>query len=366
MKLNDWGARAIWLLTTAAALYAWADFLWPPVEYFRHAQKATPSGVLLELLKPDSKIYPVPGGGYLFILLTIGLAILLVYILRGIGNYLERAFQSLSVIDSEFEVIIQDLDARRATMRRVQNFHANRSGISAYRHTSSLDTPGASQDMKTLKVESFIGSTRITKDILKRKSGSTLEIIDMFNRELPTSLVASLLPSLLVRAMHHNTLLQNVVVNRTFEMDYIDEYASDSPSMQVTAAEFPVTHVALAIDFPDEIAPPKEDISCFIITQGAVRQHDRIWREAGSGRVTYRVEHRNLYKSSLRLQWNNTRLRAAQAQRAAAAAPEPTVKVPPKPKPGPKPKPASKPKAPAAKAAARPKARRTTAPRKKK
>jgi hypothetical protein len=310
MSKTNWGVRALWIAGGGLSIYAWTDFLWPPVSFYRHKIESSPISVLAELIQPHNKIYPNnPLSGYAFLILTFGLVVWVIYNLRQIIRYLDISFKQLSILDSKFDVKIHDVALTRATMRRVQNFHANRSNISAYRQVSTLDAQDARIDVGSLNSVSTLNGASITKERIPKNTKANLELIEVYNQDLPTSITASLLPNDMVRALFNLGRFKGIVVTRIFSVDFINEYNGEHPSLQATATDSWATNVVLRLDFPEETAPDSESMSCFLIMDGAVRRLDVQPAPENGNRVIYEVRYGNLYKASIRLQWTNEKLR---------------------------------------------------------
>jgi hypothetical protein len=187
-------------------------------------------------------------------------------------------------------------------MRRKQAFHANRRGITAYRASSQCDHPGGRILKKTIKQASTVGDKPLTKELLIRGSESTLEIIEVFTRELPTNLLATFLPNWLVCAIHRLGLFESVVVKRTGEWTYAGEFAGPEGVYSVTATKYPITRTSIRVGFVLGSEPPDGAIRGFLIRENVVEEV-HLHKETTATHCYFQANAQSLHLESLRIQW---------------------------------------------------------------
>ena len=293
------------------AAYAWADFLWPPIA---ESTRFHGLALLWELLKPSNDIYPVPMAGYLFIAVTMLLVVAAIYTMRLVANYIDHSFTPLTVLNSTFEVYFEEISLSKVLITRTQAFHANRSGINAVPATASLDSVKAKIETSSIKFQSQIQSANITKEQVKRPTAHKLDVTEIYERPLPVSLLASLLPNAITRWLYQaDILFKDKVVVRTGKVRYFDEYNVDEPVYAVAAFDYPMTSVTIKLNFPLLTGPDEEDIRCFKVQQtAATTVTPRVYND--NGRRIVEVSVSGLKHAQIRVHWRNRRLRAWQEQ----------------------------------------------------
>jgi len=298
--------RLIGLAVGIVALTSWIALIEPPIDYLRDNSVRE---LLIALTRIDSDVYE--GNrffGWLFIAITVVTAISIVAFVRAIIRYLEVSFANISVLESQIRLEIVDDMMSISRASRIQYFHANRGGITAYRYTSTMDSPKGEIRRKSIMVSSSIG-----KDPISTGAPSIwgtdryAEVLEQYNRPLPTSVIASILPNWITSALWKIGLLDNIVVRRSAYAEYRNEHNSKIASMAVKAGGR-IGKLHIIIEFPEITAPMDKHISCMLVEEsivssvGYTRRHKR-------GRVILEVSIGNFdIDQELRLQWNNKRL----------------------------------------------------------
>jgi hypothetical protein len=260
-----------------------------------------------ELLKVDNSIYGFPASGYVFLLLTLILLLIAISLMRGIGNYLEYSRVGISLLETEMELVMEDAARRRATLCRKQTFHANRSGVTAYHLIHRADAPGGSIDPGSIELESFVAGKAITKELLMRGNGASRDVIEIYKKPLPTSLLATYLPNWLVALLQNTPLFDSSLVRREGRVTYIDEYSGSECVLSITSLRYPVINTKIKINFISGTEPEKDSVRAFLIQENAVEEID-VRRSQDNGRTIFEIVARSLYRETLRIQWINRSL----------------------------------------------------------
>lgn len=292
---------AFWLAAGLAAFVSWWQFLWPPVAFYE-ASPSKPDGfeILGELLKPKNAIYEEPLFGWAFLCLSIIFGLFLIHFFRGIANYLENSRVGISMLDTSWDIEMQDAARTAAVIRRKQTFHANRRGITAYKHETSTDTPTGAIDRKSITQQSTVGNRTITKELLLRGGPSSIEVIELFDRELPTSLLATYLPNWLVCALHGAWLFDSVVVNRTGSMTLLNEFNGPDGVYTVNSTKHPISRTIIRISFVRGHEPAK--IRGFLIRENVVEEV-ALTTTTTQTHTVYEAKASSLHREGLRVQW---------------------------------------------------------------
>jgi hypothetical protein len=314
----DWGGgRAVgrgrgqllswifWAAALVAGVVSWLQFLWPPIGAYRAATNARVRDVLLELLKPTNNIYDkIPFLGWAFIVVTVLLVLLILATVRAILDYVENSLIGISILESDIDYVMQTADRTRAIARRSQSFHANRKGISAYHLTYKADAHDGAIDLPTLRLDSMVGGVSITKELLRRGNERSLDVIEMYSKELPTSLTATFLPNWLVAMLSKHGLFEKIVIKRNGECCYINEFSTKQSIVSISAAPYPVTNTRVSVWFITGHEPEKDNIRALFIRENAAKETGVSIHTDGMHTI-FSVQARNLYKETLRIQWTN-------------------------------------------------------------
>lgn len=290
----------------AAAAFSWLQFLWPPVQYWADHHDKGLAPLLGELLKPTNEIYPgrIPLLGYAFLAVTAVLILFAIAIMRAVGDYLEHSRVGISVLNTTLDVEMQDAARTKCIVRREQTFHANRRGITAYHLASRPDSPAGEIDVAATTYRSHVGNRAITKELLKRGSSKNLDMIEVFTKELPTSLICTFLPNWLVYMLHGAGLFHEIVVTRHGQIHFDNEFTGNDGVFSIQSTKFPITRVTIRISFLKGHAPPPDQIRAFLIRENVVEEVAMTETQNGHGtHVTFEAKANSLYLESLRVQW---------------------------------------------------------------
>lgn len=294
---------AFWLMAGVGAFFSWWQILWPPVSFYSRAKDDPGSfAVVAELLKPHNAIYDEPFLGWVFLVLTVVLALVILHCFRNVADYLEHSRVGLSVLETVVDVEMQDDARNMAIVRRQQTIHANRKGITAYRFGSSTDTPGGRIVKSALHHQSSVGNKNITKELIFRGSDSSLDIIEVFTRELPTSLLATFLPNIAVCALHKLGLFENTVVVRRGESTYQNEFSEPQGLYSVSSTKYPISRTIIRVSFVIGHAPAPDKIRGFLIRENVVEEVV-LTSSSSQTHFTFEAKANSLHLESLRVQW---------------------------------------------------------------
>ncbi|WP_312599064.1 hypothetical protein [Brevundimonas sp.] len=294
---------AFWLVAAVAGFFSWWQILWPPVSFYSRA-KSDPglAAVVGELLKPRNTIYDEPLLGWVFLALSVVLALVLIHCVRSVADYLQHSRVGISVLETVMEVEMQDAARDMAVIRRRQTIHANRKGITAYRFGSSTDTPGGRIVRSALSHQSTVGNKNITKELISRGSDTSLDIIEVFNRELPTSLLTTFLPNILVCALHKLGLFEGTVVVRQGESTFQNEFSQSQGVYSVSTTKYPISRTIIRVAFVLGHQPATDKIRGFLIRENVVEEI-ALSSNSTQTHFVYEARANSLHMESLRVQW---------------------------------------------------------------
>lgn len=294
---------ALWLAAAVAGFFSWWQIFWPPVSFYSHSQGDPGlANVIGELLKPRNAVYDEPFLGWVFLLLSVVLGLVLVHCFRSVADYLQNSRVGISVLETVMEVEMQDAARDMAVVRRRQTIHANRKGITAYRFGSSTDTPGGRIVRNALRHQSTVGNKNITKELISRGSETSLDIIEVFNKELPTSILTTFLPNIAVCALHKLGLFEGTVVVRQGESTYQNEFSENEGVYSVSSTKYPISRTIIRVSFVIGHEPPAGKIRGFLIRENVVEEIDLI-SSSSQTHFTYEAKANSLHMESLRVQW---------------------------------------------------------------
>jgi hypothetical protein len=202
------------------------------------------------------------------------------------------------------DLVMEDKARTRATVRRQQVFHANRPEVSAYHLVCRADHETGHIDMDDISLVSIIGGEKITKDILKRGTPKAVDLIEVYQHNLPNGLLVTFLPNWLVAMLHPTGLFDSVLVKRTGHVVYLDEYSGAESVISMSAMRYPVTNTFLTISFFNGSEPYADDMRGFLIKENAVEEIAVAMKVVGE-RTIFEVCVRSLYQETLRVQWKN-------------------------------------------------------------
>jgi len=292
----------------AAAGAGWSTLLWPPVRYFYSSAGKGFWSTLGELLSPANSIYPDgPLVGWIFLTSTAALAIAVpIALLRVLGalmRYVDISEADLSLLELSITLRFSD-DLTRTTIVRDQLFHANQPGTTAYHYRQTAESAKGRILANTFEMESAVNGIKLTKEFSITSSDKLFDAIEIFNRPLPTSLLATYLPDWVVRPLHsHTPLLEGAIVRRSGQIILENEHSGSEGMYQLNASRR-AKNVSIKLDFPADRAPKSADVRCFVISGNVVSEmHATLCSYAD--RRTYTAEIGRLEKSSLRIQWIN-------------------------------------------------------------
>lgn len=300
-RLLTWGFS---IIVFAIAAVSWSQFFWPPFEAYKQAKSPNALALVGELLNPLSKMYPYPFGGWLFLLSTFAILLIILGIFRRLLAYLDHSAVGISVLETKMELVLHGADGSSATVIRNQTFHANRTGITAYSLIYKPDSPTGRIDTSSLRLSSSVGDKNITQELLRRGTNRFVDVKEMYTRELPVNPLATYLPNRLVLLLHTWGLFRGTVVERTGEVKYIDEYTGQEAIISLNASMRPVSNVVLKVTFPDGAEPAPENIKGFLLRETAVQAVDLKPSATNSSR-SYEAHVNSLYLATLQIQWKN-------------------------------------------------------------
>jgi len=279
-----------------------------------HSEGST-QAYLLALIQFRSPIYGgVPALSWIFVA-TVFYGPL--WLLARARSYLGRQFVPISVLETRLVLRFTDETLIRAFVDREQLFHANRRGMRAYHFQHSPSRHDGAIDEDTIFLESRIndevinerrnGRVHLIKALNARRG---IDVVEVYDRELPVSLWATLLPNDLVLNLFkfgRYMFFRTVVVSRRGTVTYVDEYNGDRALFQITALRYPVSNVSLEVRFPTAVSPDRDRLQAMIIRENVVQEKEPYWREEG-GLTVFAVSTGRFANATLRLVWENHKL----------------------------------------------------------
>ena len=290
-------------------LIGWAEFIFKPIRHYAEATNLTIGEAFGDLLKIQPSVYDWPFAGYVFLITsTIILYFSFVLIMRPVRaalEFIEGSEAPISILESKIELFMQDADMRVCETRRRQILHSNSEKVNAYHYSQSSTHGVLKKDL--LRIESRIAGNLITDNLLKREFGKTLDTIELFNRELPTNLIATYLPDIAVLFLHRQfKLFKNSLITRECDGTDENEYSVQYPFYQLTVARYPVSMITLTLNFPVGSVYRKGTIKAFLIRNQAVREVAVAPLNDDPKRTKFQVEINKLkQQESLRIIWEN-------------------------------------------------------------
>ena len=311
-----------WLFGVAATLVTlagWSELLTKPLLAYREQHDSW--AVLRRLLTGDG-IYDGWAEGYLFLLLTLILLAILVYAISRasatINGYIDKSRVDLSILQTRIRVYVEDVDMRRAQIRREQLFHANAPDVQAYHYSH---TPDAGRVVHgSFNIETTVADEVVTSDTeaILVSGGKGIEITEMYSGPLPTSFFTTYLSDRWVLALHKAPLrmFRKVLAYRAVSFISEGEYDQDEPRYQLQLLRYPAHEVSFEISFPGETAPDLCDIRILRIRENAATPikpsyvpHER--------RMVLSFSVYDADNERVRVRWSNTRLKQYLASRQA-------------------------------------------------
>lgn len=303
LKGKGWARRAGWGLAAVFGMVSWVQFLWPPIAYYRKtAEPPEGASILGELLKPNNAIYDEPLLGWAFIALSVVLVLFLIHWTRAVADYLQHSRVGISILDTQMEIEMQDAGRHMAVGRRKQTLHANRRGITAYHFGSRTDSATGRILGGQIQQTSVVGHKKITRELLSRGSETSVDVIEVFDQELPTNLFATYLPNWLVCLLHGAGLFQDVVVTRTGEIVYQGEFDGKEGVYSVSSTKYPISRTAIRVAFVVGHEPPEDQVRGFLIRENVVEEV-ALTTTRSQTHVTFEAKAGTMLMESLRIQW---------------------------------------------------------------
>lgn len=259
----------------AAILIGWAEFIFKPIRFYAKQQNLTLGESLADLMRVQPSAYDWPFSGYVFlitsaIIVYFGL-VLVVRPVRAALDFLEGSESPVSILESQIELFMHDADMNTCTTYRKQIMHANGENVDAY-HYGQVANAGTILADK-LRIESRINGAVITRDLLKRMQGKSVDTIERFNHPLPTNIVATYLPDSLVLFLFRTFgWFKRCLVKRTCSSQDRGEYCQKDPMYQLAVSRYPVSKVSVTLNFPIGSIYVKGSVKAFLILNHAVME----------------------------------------------------------------------------------------------
>lgn len=305
-------ALAVTILGALALLIGWAEFFFKPLQLKTKNSDMTGWEIFFDLLKLTPDAYGWPFAGYLFLLATALIALVVILsafkTVTAAMQYIEISEAPISVLHSKITFKILDDEFARCEITREQYVHANQKNVDAY-HICFRASKGT-VDPKKLAITSRLNGKKITKDLLVIQRNSELDVIERFSSSIPTSKVLTYLPDAAVYFLYNQLkLFKNTIVIRTSVTEDLNEYDGEFPNYVITASRYPASNIEIEFDFPSVTAPSQEDMFAYLIANQAVTDLHLIPIGAVGDRAKYTVSVEKLrQEQKLRVQWNNKKL----------------------------------------------------------
>lgn len=294
-------------LGVIVAAAGWNQFLFRPFTYYLDGHSF--AGTLAELIKPQNAIYSGDTLlGWLFIvssLFIVPLTLLLIAtIIRSLIKYVERSETPFTVLKTHVLIEMMAQDKSKGRITRTQKFHANRTGIGAYRFNHSSEAGHVAKG--DITVSTRLNGRNITKRLHKMQKASTIEVVEVFTHPMPVSVPATYLPDNLVLMLYEQFgLFDTKVAERQTITKNSNEFNSDSPMYQLTVLRNPVRNVTFDISFFETDCPRSDDVRCMVLADTAVSYREPTVSSSGD-RTTYSIYVKRLLPGeSLRFEWDN-------------------------------------------------------------
>lgn len=313
MKLDKAGGclrTALAMIGGLAILIGWAEFMFKPVRYYARIHDMSLLESIGDLAQIYSPAFDWPLGGIVWIvssllLLYLG-AILMMRPIRAALDFIERSEAPISILESTIELKMLDADLKSCRTSRRQLIHANKPEVDAYHY--GMTTSHGSVEPSSISISSKINSKNITKEVIKRISGKSVETIEIFNSPLPTSLFATYLPDAVVRFVYSQfNIFKKQIVSRESVVTHSDEYSVATPTYQLAVQRYPASRVSIILNLPANSVCKTSTARAFLVMNQAVREIPVVPRDDGDGRIRLVVEQSSLRpQQALLITWENS------------------------------------------------------------
>ena len=202
--------RFLSLTALLVASVGWVTVFLPPVDFYATHHSLSIGDTIFALLRFKSPVFPgQPAVGWLFLLSTAALLtwfVLATLQMLGAGlRYVERSESTVSVLETRFVLHFEDESLSRTTMTRRQRLHANQPDVTSYPYAHSVHAPHGEIVQGSVSLCSYIDREKITKELIVEQSKGSVEVIEVLDRSLPTSLLSTYLPDWLVLTLFKGT-----------------------------------------------------------------------------------------------------------------------------------------------------------------
>jgi hypothetical protein len=305
-------ANLVASLIIIGVIVSWSDFLFKPLTRTPLLEAGGVAAVVGDLLQPVPTTFNWPLAGYVWLISALLLAFVAAIIffrpVSWVLRYLEASEAPVSILESKITLHFEDAALRICRVDRSQRMHANLPCIEAY-HYNQTAIKGTIDEAR-IHIDSRIDSDRVTKDLIKRASGKSVEVIETFTRPLPTSYWVTYLSDRVVTMLADSLkLFKKVIVTRTMTAYHLDEYDGPAPLFQMTAIRYPVSSITITLDFPVATAPAEGEVGAYLITSHAVQTVSVVPISGATGRKIFQATLTSLrYKQTFRVYWSNNRL----------------------------------------------------------
>ena len=313
MKLENAGGClriVVTMIGGLAILIGWAEFMFKPVRYYARLHNMSLLECLGDLAQIDSPAFDWPLGGIVWIassLLFLYLAaIFMMRPIRAALDFIERSEAPISILQSTIELKMLDHDLKNCQTSRKQLIHANKNDVDAYHY--NIATSYGTVESTSLQISSRINNKNITKEVIKRITGKSVETIEIFESSLPTSIFATYLPDLAVRLAYiHLGLFKRHVVSRESVVSHSDEYSVSAPTYKLAVQRYPASKVCILLNLPAASVCKTATVRAFLVMNQAVQEIPVVPRDDGDGRVRLVVEQQTLRpQQALLITWENS------------------------------------------------------------
>ena len=292
-------------LALVLALVSAVTFFAPPLLY----PPMSISNFIQDFFKFRSPIYnEIPLISYILVSFIL---YFLIYSIVFFARYFINQFARISVLETALTLAFTNKDLSVAIVEREQYFHANRKNISAYHFQHSVTAKHGTIDLSNILLISKIGDRTINTtengEISYIISGSekTVDLIETYERNLPRSILATLLPNSFVLFLHKNFhFFSRSIVYRTGRMCYLNEFNTDQPRFEISAYRYPVTNVKLKVVFPEHTDPGNHNVKGMIIDDNSVKRVQPSLKTENSNTI-YEIKVRKFANKRLRITWKN-------------------------------------------------------------
>ena len=219
----------------------------------------------------------------------------------------ERTENGISILQLEMNIDI--LNEHHSRVSRVQYFNVDRAGVDAYRASMTAQARDAKILPQSLVASTSLNRETLTKELIYNSDVHFndvrhMEYIETFIRELPSSLIARILPNLLVLFFfERGFFFTKRVFERRVTVDYCDEHFNIFNTQAFDSASFPASNIKINLRVPLHLAPKIRKVSSVQYKSNAAKVRTIVANADAYGAVVYSAFAKHLNNEVLQLRW---------------------------------------------------------------